>query len=69
MTEVIWAMRPDSEDFDKLPERYQEMGRVAYDKGYSNFWYHPDYGLFADAPNAHLEDDRVLLSWKMLEGA
>lgn len=49
-------------DFLDAPLSVRTLARHYEGLGYCNFWWNEKYGLYADAPDAHLEDDRVLLS-------
>lgn len=64
---VIWIMDASKDDIRLMPPDIQRLVRAADSVGFCNFWYHPEYGLLADAPNAHMEDDRILVSWEEIE--
>lgn len=64
---VIWIMGADNPDIRLLPGDIQRLVRAADSVGFCNFWYHPQYGLLADAPNANMEDDRILVTWEEIE--
>ena len=51
----------------KAPEYIQELKKRAEALGYSDFWYHPDHGLYGHMPNPHVEDDRVPITKEALD--
>lgn len=67
MSKVIWIMQSDRDDFKLLPPEIQQLVLASESVGFSNFWFHPDYGLFADAPNGSIEDDMIPVTWQTIE--
>lgn len=61
---VIWIMQSDRDDFKLLPPEIQRLVIASESVGFSNFWYHPQHGLLADAPNSTIEDDRIPVDWQ-----
>lgn len=52
----------------EAPKDIQDLRRRAEALGYSDFWYHPDHGLYGHMPNYHMEDDRVPITKGYLDG-
>lgn len=67
MSNVIWIMQSDRDDFKLLPPDIQRLVLASESVGFSNFWYHPDHGLLADGPENTIEDDRILVTWETVE--
>lgn len=68
MSNVIWIMQSDRDDFKLLPAGAQRLVIASESVGFCNYWYHkPSNELYADAPNANIEDDRMLITWQLIE--
>ncbi len=67
MTDVISFMDTSKADFNLLPDKIKAIVKRAEALGFCNFWYRPKSGLYADAPNGSIEDDRMLITDEMLD--